>query len=86
MLSSFKTLELADSKAEELKLVPKSKDQVHLASNLNRKSRLDNVTYGREVEVPSEYYSFQPKPEIIHNINNPNVVKGRRNSYKSSLF
>ncbi len=57
-----------------------------LASNLNRKSRLDNSTYGREVEVPSEYYSFKPKPEIIHNANNSHVMKGRGMFYKSNLF
>ena len=42
MLYSFKTLDLPD-KGEEAPLVPQAQGNVILASNLNRKSQLDQV-------------------------------------------
>jgi hypothetical protein len=42
MLYSFKTLDMPD-KGEEAPLVPQAQGNVILASNLNRKSQLDQV-------------------------------------------
>jgi hypothetical protein len=44
MLYSFKTLDLPE-KGEEAPLVPQAQGNVILASNLNRKSQLDQVNF-----------------------------------------
>jgi hypothetical protein len=46
MLKSFKTLDFLE-KGEELRLVPVAPGNVNLATNLNRKSQLDQPSYGR---------------------------------------
>jgi hypothetical protein len=38
------------------------------------------------VEIPEEFITFKPKSEVIHNINNENVMNGRKRTYTSQVL
>jgi len=59
---------------------------VHLAQTLNRMSRLDQSSYGREIVIPEEYVMFKEGKEVIHNVNNREVQDARMRNYISTFI
>jgi hypothetical protein len=87
MLPSVKTLDMVDRKSDEKKLIASSQGNVELSHKLHLASAIfDQGETCRAKNIPSEYSSYKPKPQILQNYNNKDVAIGRSKTYSSTVF